>query len=82
MIKHLIKTTETYRIDNDENVKSFLEELKRDPNFELAKYSSTKKVAKEKGEIVDEWIHLEVTKIFDDEKMPMNDIEISYNAGE
>jgi hypothetical protein len=77
-MRHLIKVTETYRIANENEVKTFIEELKSDPNFEIAKYSSQKKEKKKGGEVVDEWIRFEVVKLFDDEKEPLNNVEVNY----
>lgn len=77
-MRHLIKVIETYRIANENEVKTFIEELKSDPNFEIAKYSSQKKEKKKGGEVVDEWIRFEVVKLFDDEKEPLNSVEVNY----
>lgn len=77
-MRHLIKATETYRIANENEVKTFIEELKSDPNFEIAKYSSQKKEKKKGGEVIDEWIRFEVVKLFDDEKEPLNSVEVNY----
>lgn len=78
MSKYLTKVVETYRIGSESEVEKFIAELKKDSRFEMAKYSSTKKTRKEKGEIVDEWIHFEVTKFFNDEKYPDSEIKIDY----
>ena len=51
---YLTTVTETYRMKNDEEVKRFLEELKKDPSFEIVKYNSIKKEKKKQGEIIDE----------------------------
>ena len=42
-MRYLTKVVETYRLANDQEVEEFLQELKRDSRFEVAKYSSTKK---------------------------------------
>ena len=78
-MKYLISTTETYRLATEEEVKTFLEELKKDKNFEIKKYSSVKKELKQKGEVVDEWIRFTVTKEFNSEKEPYDEINIEYN---
>lgn len=77
-MRYLTKVVETYRLPNEAAVETFLKELKADPHFEVSKYSSTKKERKEKKEIVDEWIHFEVTKLFNDEREPDSEITISY----
>ena len=76
---YLTKVVETYRISSEKEVEAFLAELKKDKRFTIAKYSSTKKEKKQKGEIIDEWIRFEVTKVFNDEVTPDSVIEVNYN---
>ena len=45
-MNYLIRTTETYRVPNEEAVKKLLEELKSNRMFEIVKYSSIKKERK------------------------------------
>lgn len=78
-MRYLVKVVETYRLANEEEVKDFLQELKNDAKFEVAKYSSTKKEKKQKGEVVDEWIRFEVTKLFNIESDPDTEIVVSYD---
>lgn len=77
-MRYLTKVVETYRLPNEGAVEDFLQELKSDSTFEIAKYSSVKKTIKEKGEIVEEYIKFEVTKIFNDEKLPDREIKVRY----
>lgn len=79
MKRYLTKVVETYRLANEQDVEKFLSELKADSRFTIAKYISTKKELKSKGEVIDEWIRFEVTKLFNDEKEPNTGIEINYN---
>lgn len=78
-MRYLTKVIETYRLANEQEVESFIKELKEDNSFEIAKYSSTKKQKKQKGEVVDEWIRFEVTKLFNEEVEPDREINIEYN---
>ena len=78
-MRYLTKVVETYRLANEGEVEDFLQELKRDARFEVAKYSSSKKQKKQKGEIVDEWVRFEVTKLFNDEAEPDTQITVSYD---
>lgn len=80
-MKYLTKVVETYRLPNEAAVETFLQEFKEDPRFTIARYTSTKKERKAKGEIIDEWIHFEVTKIFNDERNPDTEIIIEYKKG-
>ena len=78
-MKYLTKVVETYRLANEKEVEDFLQELKNDSRFTVAKYSSAKKEKKQRGEIIDEWIRFEVTKLFNDETEPDTPINIDYN---
>lgn len=77
---YLTKVTEVYRIASEKEVETFLKELKADKRFVVGKYSSTKKERKSKGKVIDEWIHFEVTKIFNDEKEPNTLVDIEYDV--
>ena len=80
MAKYLITTTETYRVDSEEQVEASLEEAKSDSNYTLVKYSSTYKERKAQGEVVDYWYRLTLTKAFTDEKEPDRDVQITYGV--
>ena len=80
MAKYLITTTETYRVDSEEQVEAILEEAKNDSNYTLVKYSSTYKERKAQGEVVDCWYRLTLTKAFTDEKEPDRDVRITYGV--
>lgn len=67
---YLISTTEIYRVDTEAEAAELINEAKKDPNFILSKYSTTKKERKSKGDIVDEWYNVSLVKKFDDEKEP------------
>lgn len=79
-MKYLISTTEVYRADDEATANKIIEEAKHDSNYELAKYSSIKKERKQKGEIIDEWFQISLTKKFNDEKEPESDINIYYGS--
>ena len=81
MAKYLISVTETYRVDTEAEAAKIIEEAKIDGNYVLSKYSSVKKERKQKGEIIDEWYRLTLTKVFTDEKEPDTNIEVIYNNG-
>ena len=81
-MRYLTKVVETYRLANEKEVEVFLKELKADRRFTVAKYSSTKKEKKSKGEVIDEWIRFEVTKLFNDEQEPNDIINVDYYTNE
>lgn len=78
-MRYLTKVVETYRLSNEQEVETFLKELKEDDRFTIAKYSSQKREKKAKGQIVDEWIRFEITKLFNEEAEPDSEIEVDYN---
>lgn len=77
-MKYLISTVETYRADNETEAKELIENAKQDNNFVLAKYSSEYKERKQKGEVVDAYYKVTLTKVFDDIKEPCNSVSVSY----
>lgn len=82
MSTFLIKTTEQYRCDTEAEAKALIEEAKKDSMFTLSKYNSEIKTVKSKGEIVDEWRRVSLTKEFTSEKEPVEQIEVSYGNGD
>lgn len=79
-MRYLIKTTEVYRVANEEEAKELLEELKSDHSYELSKYSSVKKERRRKGEIEDEWVQFTVTRVFNSEKEPTSQVDVVYEV--
>lgn len=77
-MKYLIQTVETYRVDKEDEAKRMIEEAKFDNHFILKKYSSEYKEKKQKGEVIDTYYKVTLTKAFTDEKEPEFRTEISY----
>ena len=80
MAKYLTIVTETYRVDSEDEASRLIEEAKKSNQYTLAKYSSIYKERKQKGEVIDAWYRLTLTKVFDDEKEPMNNVEVIYDT--
>lgn len=80
MSKYLITATETYRVDTEEEAARLIEEAKNDNSYTLAKYSSVHKERKQKGDIIDEYEKVSLTKVFNDEKEPYSNVEIKYGV--
>lgn len=78
-MKYLISTVETYRVSTEEEVKKMIEEAKEDNHFILSKYTSEYKERKQKGEVIDCYYKVTLTKKFTDEKDPEFYTEISYS---
>ena len=79
-MKFLVRAVETYRVANEDEAKQLIEIAKKDPNFELTKYSSEYKAKKSKGEVVEDWYRVTLTKDFTDEKEPDRTVSVNYNV--
>lgn len=77
-MKYLCEVTEKYRIDSENEAKTFIEEQKKENRYALKKYSSELKERKAKGEIVDSWYQVVLVKSFNDPKEPVEEIEVTY----
>ena len=75
---YLIKTTEVYRVETEEQAKNFIEEQKQNDAYEVIKYSSERKDRKVKGEIAEEWMRVTIVKSFTDEKDPIDQVTVKY----
>ena len=69
-MKFLISTTEVHRVDTENEAVMLIEDAKEDDNFILTKYSTEHKEKKAKGEIVEEYYKVTLTKSFTDIKEP------------
>lgn len=77
---YLIKTTEQYRCDTEAEAKTILEEAKQSHDYTVIKTSSEIKTLKQKGEIVDEWRRVAITKEFTSEKEPIAQFNVEYTG--
>lgn len=80
MSKWLLKTTEVYRTDTDEEAKELIEKAKNNSMFELTKYGSEYKEVKQKGEVVGEFYLVSLSKTFNDQKEPTAHIKVKYDV--
>ena len=70
MAKYLIKTTEVYRCDSEKEAIELIQKAKKDPDYIVTKYNNEIRTLKAKGEIVEEWRRVTITKEFTSEKEP------------
>lgn len=77
-MKFLLKTVETYRVDTEAEATQLIEEAKK--KFTVSKAISEKKSRKAKGEIIDEWVRVTITKEFTEEKEPDDVVSVSYKS--
>ena len=75
---YLIKTTDVYRVETEEQAKNFIEEQKQNDAYEITKYATERKDRKVKGEIVESYFQTTITKVFNDIKDPYNKITVTY----
>ena len=80
MAKYLVSTTETYRVDTERESAEAIEEAKKDTTYVLGKYTNEHKERKSKGEVVDEYWKLTLTKLFNDIKEPNNVYNVTYEV--
>lgn len=80
MSKYLIKVDETYRADTEREAAQLINDAKADTGFTLDKYTSVHRERKQKGEVVEEWYRVTLTKVFDDEREPIGSATVSYNT--
>ena len=80
MSKYLVSTTETYRVDTENEATKAIEEAKQDSSYILGKYTSEHKERKSKGEVIDEYWKLTLTKLFNDIKEADTPVTVKYEV--
>lgn len=81
-MKYLIQVVETYRVDNEKEAAAAIEQAKTDPSYILSKYTSEHKEVKAKGEVVDEYYKVTLSKLFNNIKEPDTNVEVTYEVDE
>lgn len=69
-MRYLIQTVETYRADTEAEAQGIITEAKQAGEYALTKYASEKKEVKAKGEVIDEYYKVTLTKAFTSIKEP------------
>ena len=77
-MKFLLTTVESYRVDTEAEADALIQAAKEDNSFILKKYDRSFKEKKLKGEVVDSWFVVKLTKEFNNEKEPVADVSITY----
>jgi len=80
-MKYLINTTEVYRVDSEAEAAQLINDAKQESGYILGKYTSQYKERKQKGEVIDSYWKVTLTKNFNSEKEPEFDVEINYEQG-
>lgn len=79
-MRYLIQTVETYRADTETEAQGIIAEAKAAGEYILAKYSSEKKEVKSKGEVIDEFFKVTLTKVFTSIKEPDTVANVIYEV--
>ena len=82
MSAYLIKVTEQYRCDTEEEAAALIESAKQDDQYTVVKTSSEIKTMKSKGEVIDKWCRVMITKSITDEKEPNVQLMPKYEEEE
>lgn len=78
MSAYLIKTTQQYRCDTEAEAQNLINTAKKANEYIVTKSSSEIKTLKQKGEVIDEWRRVLITKEFTTEKEPSSQIVAKY----
>ena len=78
MSSYLIKVTEQYRCDSESEAQNLIKKAKEDNQYTVIKTSSEIKTLRQKGEVIDEWRRVIITKEFTSEKEPDAQLEPEY----
>ena len=69
-MRYLLKAVDTYREPDEAAMETLHEELLNDPTFALVGFSYKVKQIKAKGEVIEEYMVVQATKVFTSEKDP------------
>lgn len=80
MAKYLINRTDIFRVDNEQEAKDFIEELKKTSGGDVIKHSIEYKEQKSKGELIQSWYRVTVKTVYNEEKEPVSPYRESINV--
>ena len=80
-MRYLLKAVDTYRVPDEAAVEVLHDELLNDPTFDLVGFSYKVKQIKLKGEVVEEYMVVQATKVFTTEKDPEDVFTVTYERG-
>jgi hypothetical protein len=69
-MRYLIQTVEVYRADTEAEAQGIITEAKQAGEYVLTKFASEKKEVKAKGEVIEEYFKVTLTKVFTSIKEP------------
>ena len=77
-MNYLIQVTEVWRVPNNDAADQMEEEFRNDPNYTLTKWAKADKNRKQSGEIIEEWIQVNATKVFNEMRNPDSNVKPDY----
>ena len=80
MAKYLCNVVETYRVESEAEADALIEEARGSNMYDLTKSSITHKEIKQKGEVVDEYYLVALTKFIQEHKNPTTSINLKYDV--
>ena len=80
-MRYLLKAVDTYRVPDEAAMEALHEELLNDPTFDLVGFSYKVKQIKAEGEVIEEYMVVQATKVFTNEKDPEDVFVVSYERG-
>ena len=80
-MRYLLIAVDTYRVPDEAAVETHHEELLNDPTFDLVGFSYKVKQIKAKGEVIEEYMVVQATKVFTSEKDPEDVFTVTYERG-
>ena len=81
MSRYLLKAVDTYRVSDEAAVEALHEELLNDPCFDLIGFSYKVKQIQAKGDVMEEYMVVQATKQFANEKDPEEVFVVNYERG-
>ncbi len=80
MAAYLTKIVETYRVANEKEANDMIKKAQECKDYDLKKFNSEYRCQKAKGEVIDEWYRVTLTKEFANEKEPSHMTKITYET--
>ena len=80
-MRYLLKAVDTYRVPDEAAVEVLHDELLNDPTFDLVGFSYKVKQIKANGEVIEEYMVVQATKQFTNEKDPEEVFTVTYERG-
>lgn len=77
---YLCNVVETYRVETESEADALIEEARNNNLYNLVKSSVTHKEIKQKGEVIEEYYLVALTKFIQEHKNPTTSIALKYDV--